>query len=77
MKDVDEVNGRKSNFAMKLTYKIKPLDIFIEFVIISIMMWFQVIFHNDFTTLHKYVPKDMLPEEYGGDGVQMDEVNSK
>lgn len=39
---------------------------------------FQIFVHSDMKTLHEYVPKEMLPEEYGGtSGMALDEINSK
>ncbi|XP_050353393.1 alpha-tocopherol transfer protein-like [Nymphalis io] len=35
----------------------------------------RIFVHSDISTLHEHVPKDMLPEEYGGNGCSLDEVN--
>ncbi|CAH0713572.1 unnamed protein product, partial [Brenthis ino] len=35
----------------------------------------RIFIHSDMNTLHEHVPKDMLPQEYGGNGCSLDEVN--
>nr|XP_049699437.1 alpha-tocopherol transfer protein isoform X2 [Helicoverpa armigera]XP_049699438.1 alpha-tocopherol transfer protein isoform X2 [Helicoverpa armigera]XP_049699439.1 alpha-tocopherol transfer protein isoform X2 [Helicoverpa armigera] len=36
----------------------------------------RIHFHSSFTALHEYVPKELLPEEYGGTGCSLDEINN-
>lgn len=35
----------------------------------------QIYVHNDLNSLYEYVPKEMLPEEYGGAAGPIAEIN--
>ncbi|XP_075984069.1 alpha-tocopherol transfer protein-like [Anticarsia gemmatalis] len=35
----------------------------------------RIMFHKDYTALHKYVPKELLPCDYGGTGLPLDDIN--
>ncbi|KAG6449790.1 hypothetical protein O3G_MSEX006247 [Manduca sexta] len=35
----------------------------------------RIFFHTDITELQKYIPKEIIPIEYGGNGCSMEEVN--
>lgn len=37
---------------------------------------FQIHVHNELETLYEYVPKDVLPEEYGGYAGPIADINS-
>ncbi|KAH9631383.1 hypothetical protein HF086_012171 [Spodoptera exigua] len=36
----------------------------------------QIHFHSSYTALHEYVPKELLPTEYGGTGSPLEEINN-
>uniref|UniRef100_A0A2H1WHQ3 SFRICE_008001 n=1 Tax=Spodoptera frugiperda TaxID=7108 RepID=A0A2H1WHQ3_SPOFR len=36
----------------------------------------RIHFHSSYTALHEFVPKELLPTEYGGTGCPLDEINS-
>ncbi|VVC98504.1 unnamed protein product [Leptidea sinapis] len=35
----------------------------------------RIFIHSDINELTKYIPKEMIPEEYGGDGGSLDDIN--
>lgn len=37
----------------------------------------QIFLHSDVNDLYKYVPKEMLPSEYGGTAPSMNDLHSK
>ncbi|CAH0758486.1 unnamed protein product [Diatraea saccharalis] len=37
----------------------------------------RIFFHSDYNSLYKYIPQDILPEEYGGHIGPLTEINSK
>ncbi|KAF9408470.1 hypothetical protein HW555_011856 [Spodoptera exigua] len=36
----------------------------------------RIHFHSSYTALHEYVPKELLPTEYGGTGSPLEEINN-
>lgn len=41
------------------------------------VMGFQIHVHENLESLYEYVPKDILPQEYGGNAGPIDAINSK
>lgn len=43
----------------------------------SLVISLQIFLHTDTNDLYKYVPKEMLPSEYGGNAGSMNDLHSK
>ena len=60
--------GHRALKILKISHSYRVYNIFV--------LCFQIFIHSDVKDLYKYVPQELLPEEYGGKAGPMNDIHS-